>query len=193
MDSMATRLSCAARRLKRTIPGLCLRVPPVVPAAHSAVLNPQVTLDGAKEPVRHPDRNFSQLARCEYAIRRRRDTFESPVRPVHIGTLVAVCHPLIMGPKATKILMRFESPTLARSRSRRGCSVTYYVKLLGSTDMPMPNHVWDGRQDLRDEVRFPARPAPIEITPGDELVYYAVGGFKRIFATARVESAPELS
>lgn len=71
--------------------------------------------------------------------------------------------------------------------------MTYYVKLLGSTDMPMPDHPWGGRRDLKDEVRFPARPAPTEITPGDELVYYAVGGFKRVFATARVESAPQLS
>jgi hypothetical protein len=71
--------------------------------------------------------------------------------------------------------------------------MTYYVKLLGSTDMPMPNHPWGPRNDLEDEVRFPPRPAPVEITPGDELVYYAVGGYKRVFATARVDAAPKLS
>jgi hypothetical protein len=72
-------------------------------------------------------------------------------------------------------------------------NMAYYVKLLGSSDMPMPNDWWwGGRNDLDDEVRFPPRPAPNEIGPGDELVYYAVGGFKRIFASARVTSVPEL-
>lgn len=56
----------------------------------------------------------------------------------------------------------------------------------------MPNHAWGGRKDVEDEVRFPPHPVPNEITPGDELVYYAVGGFKRVFATARVTSSPEL-
>src|SRR4051812_24195017 len=65
--------------------------------------------------------------------------------------------------------------------------------MLGSTDMPMPNDAWGGRTDLQDEVRFPARPVPNEISPGDELVYYAVGGYKRIFATARIESSPQLN
>jgi hypothetical protein len=70
--------------------------------------------------------------------------------------------------------------------------MTYYVKLLGSKDMPMPDDWWwGGRDDLDDEVRFP-KPLPKEITPGDELVYYAVGGFKSIFATARVKTVPEL-
>lgn len=71
--------------------------------------------------------------------------------------------------------------------------MTYYVKMLGSSDMPMPNHPWGARNDAEDEVRFPPRPAPAGISPGDELVYYAVGGYKRVFATARVETAPKLS
>jgi hypothetical protein len=70
--------------------------------------------------------------------------------------------------------------------------MTYFVKLLGSTDMPMPNHPWGHRNDAEDEVRFPAKPAPVEISPGDGLVYYAVGGYKRVFATARIEGAPKL-
>jgi hypothetical protein len=69
--------------------------------------------------------------------------------------------------------------------------VTYYVKLLGASDLPMPNDWWGNRHDLEEEVRFPA-PEPKEITPGDELIFYAVGGFKRIFAGARVKSRPEL-
>ena len=71
--------------------------------------------------------------------------------------------------------------------------MAYYVKMLGSTDMPMPNHPWGHRDDAEDEVRFPAKPAPVEISPGDELVYYAVGGYKRVFATARIEGAPRLT
>ena len=68
--------------------------------------------------------------------------------------------------------------------------MTYYVKLLGSSEMPMQDDWWaGGREELEDEVRFP-KPFPKEITPGDELVYYAVGGFKSIFATARVLSVP---
>jgi hypothetical protein len=71
--------------------------------------------------------------------------------------------------------------------------MAYFVKLLGATDMPMPNHPWGNRGDVEAEVRFPARPKPTDIAPGDELVYYAVGGYKRIFATARVETLPTLS
>jgi hypothetical protein len=71
--------------------------------------------------------------------------------------------------------------------------LAYYVKMLGSTDMPMPNHPWGHRNDAEDEVRFPAKPAPVEISPGDELVYYAVGGYKRVFATARIDGPPKLT
>jgi hypothetical protein len=66
--------------------------------------------------------------------------------------------------------------------------MAYYVKLLGSSDMPMPNHPWGPSRDPGEGVRFPAQPKPTEIAVGDELVYYAVGGYKRIYATARVES-----
>jgi hypothetical protein len=71
--------------------------------------------------------------------------------------------------------------------------MAYYVKMLGSADMPMPNDPWGRRNDAEDEVRFPAKPAPIKISPGDELVYYAVGGYKRVFATARIDAAPRLT
>jgi hypothetical protein len=71
--------------------------------------------------------------------------------------------------------------------------VTYYVKMLGSTDLPMPNEPWGTRGDIADEVRFPPKPAPTDVSAGDELVYYAVGGYKRVFATARIEEPPQLS
>ena len=70
--------------------------------------------------------------------------------------------------------------------------MTYYVKLLGSTDMPMANYPWD-EDEMRREVRFPPKPPPADVSPGDELVYYAVGGFKRVFATARVEELPQIN
>ena len=70
--------------------------------------------------------------------------------------------------------------------------MTYFVKLLGSTDMPMSNSPW-GEREINEEIRFPASPPPKEVTPGDELIYYAVGGYKRVFAAARVEGEPVLS
>ena len=70
--------------------------------------------------------------------------------------------------------------------------MTYYVKLLGSTDMPMANYPWD-EDEMHSEVRFPPKPPPNDISPGDELVYYAVGGYKRVFVTARVEESPQLN
>ena len=38
--------------------------------------------------------------------------------------------------------------------------MSYFVKLLGSTDMPMANDAWGTRGDLDDQVRFAARPKP---------------------------------
>ncbi len=71
--------------------------------------------------------------------------------------------------------------------------MTYYVKLLGSTDMPMSNEPWDRDVEMHKEVRFPARPVPKEITVGDEFVYYAVGGYKRIFGASRADGEPILN
>ena len=71
--------------------------------------------------------------------------------------------------------------------------MSYFVKMLGSTDMPMPNDAWAARGDLDDQVRFAVKPKPTDVAVGDELVYYAVGGYKRVFATARVETVPEES
>jgi hypothetical protein len=70
--------------------------------------------------------------------------------------------------------------------------VTYFVKMLGATDMPMRNHPWPERE-INEEVRFPPKPAPKDVTKGDVLVYYAVGGYKRIFAVAHVEGQPVLN
>jgi hypothetical protein len=72
--------------------------------------------------------------------------------------------------------------------------VTYYVKMLGAHDRPMANDAWgngDGQQP-EDAVRFPPKPPPTDVAPGDELLCYAVGGYKGTFGTVRVETAPEL-
>jgi hypothetical protein len=71
--------------------------------------------------------------------------------------------------------------------------VTYYVKLLGSTDMPMPNDPWGRDPEMAKEVRFPAKPAPTDIAKGDELIYYAVGGYKRLFGASRVDDVPVIN
>jgi hypothetical protein len=70
--------------------------------------------------------------------------------------------------------------------------VTYFVKLLGASDMPMRDHPWPERE-INEEVRFPPKPPPKDVTKGDVLVYYAVGGFRRIFAVARIDGPPILN
>ena len=68
--------------------------------------------------------------------------------------------------------------------------MTYFVKMIGASDMPLSNEPWSERE-INVEVRFPKRPVPKDVGPGDELVYYAVGGYKRVFATVRVEETPK--
>lgn len=70
--------------------------------------------------------------------------------------------------------------------------MSYFVKLLGSTDWPMPIDPWDRDPEMHTEVRFP-KPQPTDVHKGDELVYYAVGGFKCIFGASRVEEPPVLN
>jgi hypothetical protein len=43
------------------------------------------------------------------------------------------------------------------------------------------------------EVRFPKGGTPKDVHAGDYLVYYAVGGYKRIFAVVRMEDEPVLN
>jgi hypothetical protein len=69
--------------------------------------------------------------------------------------------------------------------------MSYFVKMLGSTDWPMPNDAWSRKRD-EFEVRFASKPKPDDVNIGDGLLYYAVGGYKRIFAAAQVESIPEI-
>src|SRR4051794_25392317 len=46
---------------------------------------------------------------------------------------------------------------------------------------------------MHTEVRFPSKPPPTDVTRGDELIYYAVGGTKCIFGASRVEEDPVLN
>ena len=69
--------------------------------------------------------------------------------------------------------------------------MSYFVKMLGSSDMPMSNEPWGRDEEMGKQVRFPAHPAPTDVTRGDELIYYAVGGYKRIFGSSRIEAAPK--
>jgi hypothetical protein len=71
--------------------------------------------------------------------------------------------------------------------------MAYFVKLLGASDWPMPDDPWDRDLEKHTEVRFPAKPLPSDISRGDELIYYAVGGTKCIFGASRVDGVPEIN
>src|SRR4051812_22733442 len=71
--------------------------------------------------------------------------------------------------------------------------MTYFVKLLGSSEWPMPDDPWGRDPELHAEVRLPAKPPPTNVARGGELIYYAVGGMKCIFGASRVENIPVLN
>ena len=63
--------------------------------------------------------------------------------------------------------------------------MAYFLKLLGLSDDGLPEFWWDERKELVSGVFFSKRPK--KIRSGDRLIYYAVGGSKRIVAEAEVE------
>ena len=67
-------------------------------------------------------------------------------------------------------------------RNRRDAMSRLWLKMVGTTESPCPESY------VRDHVDFVRNPR--RVCPGDHLVFYAVGGKKRIFAIASVESAP---
>ncbi|MDQ3822178.1 MAG: hypothetical protein M3321_02925 [Actinomycetota bacterium] len=69
--------------------------------------------------------------------------------------------------------------------------MTYYVKMIGASDLPLPNTPFQDIPSLLRRIRFPREQFPSYMTPGDELVYYAVGGYKGLFAIAELTSKPE--
>lgn len=70
--------------------------------------------------------------------------------------------------------------------------MTYFVKLLGSSEWPMPDDPWDRDPEMHNEVRFPA-PEPTDVARGDEFIYYAVGGTKCIFGSSRADDKPAIN
>jgi hypothetical protein len=62
--------------------------------------------------------------------------------------------------------------------------MAYFLKLLGLTEEGLPEVWWDDRRELCTGVFFSRRPQ--KIRPGDRLIYYAVGGSKRVVAVAEV-------
>jgi hypothetical protein len=65
-----------------------------------------------------------------------------------------------------------------------------YVKMIGASDLPLPNDPFIRIPSLRTLVRFPRDQFPRDMNRGDELVYYAVGGYKKLFAVARLLEDP---
>jgi SAM-dependent methyltransferase len=83
---------------------------------------------------------------------------------------------------------RVSMPGIALKGRKERALLSYYVKLLGAGDMPLGKTPFRDREDLLTRVRFPKDQFPRATRRGDELVYYAVGGYKRLFAVARGSS-----
>lgn len=64
--------------------------------------------------------------------------------------------------------------------------------MIGASDYPLLEgvDVFDTGGAERDFVRFPARQFPKQWTGDERLIYYAVGGTKKIFAAAQLTGAP---
>lgn len=56
----------------------------------------------------------------------------------------------------------------------------------------MSDDPWTRDPEMHREVRFPA-PDPTEVSPGDEFIYYAVGGTKCIFGASRAKDRPVIN
>jgi hypothetical protein len=68
--------------------------------------------------------------------------------------------------------------------------MTRWVKLVGASDLSLPNDPFVRIPSLREEIRFPRDQFPRDMSRGDELLLYAVGGYKKIFAAVRLEEEP---
>jgi len=65
-----------------------------------------------------------------------------------------------------------------------------YIKMIGASDLPLANDPFIKDPSLKRFVRFPRDQFPRDIKKGDELLYYAVGGYKKLFAQARLVEDP---
>jgi hypothetical protein len=66
-----------------------------------------------------------------------------------------------------------------------------YVKMIGASDLPLDNDPFIQIPSLATRVRFPRDQFPRDMKKGDELLYYAVGGYKKLFAQVRLTGDPE--
>jgi hypothetical protein len=67
----------------------------------------------------------------------------------------------------------------------------YYVKMIGASDLPLANDPFVQIPSLAYLVRFPRDQFPRDMKKGDELLYYAVGGYKKLFAQVRLTDDPK--
>lgn len=65
-----------------------------------------------------------------------------------------------------------------------------YVKMIGASDLPLANDPFVQIPSLARLVRFPRDQFPRDMKKGDELLYYAVGGYKKLFAQVRLTADP---
>jgi hypothetical protein len=68
--------------------------------------------------------------------------------------------------------------------------MAYWVKLIGASDLPVPNAAFKEIPSLANLVRFPRDQFPEDIRRGDGLLYYAVGGYKKLFAAVHLTEDP---
>jgi hypothetical protein len=66
-----------------------------------------------------------------------------------------------------------------------------YVKLIGASDLPLANDPFVQIPSLARSVRFPKDQFPSAVKKGDEFLYYAVGGYKKLFAQVRLTGDPQ--
>ena len=70
--------------------------------------------------------------------------------------------------------------------------MAYWLKMIGASDWPLGDYPFEDRPSLKSEVRFPSSQFPGRlIGKGDSLVYYAVGGWKRVFAIVQLTGEPK--
>ena len=68
--------------------------------------------------------------------------------------------------------------------------MAHWLKMIGASDWPLGQFPLKDRSEIRTAVRFPRDRFPGRlINPGDLLVYYAVGGWKRVFAIVEMAGA----
>lgn len=67
-----------------------------------------------------------------------------------------------------------------------------FLKMIGASDYPLREglDIFDTGGAETDIVRFPTRQFPRRWTGNEQLIYYAVGGTKKIFAAARLTRPP---